>query len=183
MVSIIEEFESEIKSIKNDLLIKMNELQNKLFTDQNIDNNLNEYITFQKDFDNIFYLSNIFKQTLTFIMIMYEVSNIRNHLSKISPGLFKRILQIKVKDIIYNGATSITIKEWIEEYFDTIICEKDIKFLNTKLQELSVNCPSIISTSDRELIIANILIKHSQKSRLDDINKKSIQLKAVNLLR
>ena len=162
----------------------MNEQQqNKMASSvENDDNKINEFINFQKDFDNIFFLTNIFRQSLTFIMIMYEVSNIRRYLSKISSGLFSRILDLKIKDIINNGSTNITIKEWIEEYFDSIITEKDTKFLNCKLEELSTKCPYIISISDREIIIANILIKHTQKSKLDDINKKEIISKAINLL-
>jgi hypothetical protein len=113
---------------------------------------------------------------------MYEVSNLRKHLNKIDVGLLNRILDLKVKDIIYNGSTNLTIKEWIEEYFDTIIYEKDVKYLNFKLQELSTQCPLILSISDRELIIANILIKYSQKSFVDDINKKSILSKVISLL-
>ena len=162
------------------MLININE-QNKHISNLK-ETGLNDFLVFQKDFDHIFFICSIYKQTFIFLQTMYEVSNIRKHLSKINVGLFNRILDLKIKDIIYNGSTNLTIKEWIEEYFDTIIYEKDIKYLNFKLQELSTQCPLILSASDRELIIANILIKYSQKSFVDEVNKKSILTKVINLL-
>ena len=94
--------------------------------------------------------------------------------------ILKSIMTIKYKDLIKNPKNVIT-RQFLEEYLEIVYSSKDLKMIKLKLNEIIIECPSVISNNDGEAIIANILVKSAQKLD-DEINRKNTLNQAVDMM-
>ena len=140
--------------------------------------NLYNFGNFQKEIETI--LSSIDKliELLSFIEMVYSTVSLKQILE--TKNLIE-IIKLKFKDI-FNKNMPYVIQALLEELFGVILNEFDYVTVGNKLNELSKKCPDILSINEIELIKANLLLKISKNIHQDEISRRNIINKAIQLL-
>lgn len=178
--SLLSDYQLKIRENKEKILQKSSEVEVKIKTSQ-ILAGLYDFSNLAQDLDGVLYLSEKFIEALQFTQILYENKPLKRHLTTIPLSTLKEMTSMKFKDIIKDSNIPM-IKQWIEEYFEVALKENDFYIVGNKLDEFSQLCPNILGQNDKEVITANILIRISKTKQRDEISRKNLVSKAINLM-
>jgi hypothetical protein len=140
--------------------------------------NLFNFSNFQKEIEMILLLIDKLIELLAFIEMIYNTNSLKQILETKN---LKEIIKIKFKDI-FNKNMPYVIQTLLEEFFGVILNEFDYVTVGNKLNEMSRKCPDILNTNQIELIKANLLLKISKNIHQDEISRRNIINKAIQLL-
>jgi hypothetical protein len=178
--SILSDYQLKIRENRDKILQKSSEVEVKIKTSQ-ILAGLYDFSNLSQDLDGVLYLSEKFIEALQFAQILYENKPLKRHLTTIPLTTLKEMTNLKFRDIIKDSNIPM-IKQWIEEYFEVALKENDFYMVGNKLDEFGQLCPNILSQNDKEVITANILIRISKTKQKDEISRKNLVSKAINLM-
>jgi hypothetical protein len=140
-----------------------------------------DYSNISHEIDEFIFISDKIIESLYFVDFLYEVPSLKKQLFKVSKSDLNEILNIRFKDIVKNPR-SYLIKQLTEEVFEAILIENDHFTVNNKLEKLSISCPNILNQNDKDIITANVLIKLSTNRSTNNINKKEMISKAIQMM-
>jgi len=140
-----------------------------------------DYTQISSDFSEIFLLCQKITETLKFVNFLYDFPTLKAHLYDIPKNIQKDLLNYRFKDLI-KKSSSLTIQNWIEEFFELSLKEKDCSIVAEKLDEIFQACPKILGEAQKEIITANMLVKYSEDRQTNNIAKRNMIDKAVQLM-
>lgn len=140
-----------------------------------------DYSLLSSSFEEVFAVSNKIVEGLKFVNYLYDFPSLKYHIHRLPKNIQTELLVYKYKDLI-KKTNLLTIQNWIEQYFDIALKENDCASVSNKLDEINFVCPRILTESQKEIITADMLIKYSEDCSTNDIAKKNMIDKAVQLM-
>lgn len=210
LISMVFEFKETLGKIKYDLIknsndlelklknfIKKNKYSSNLYTEnlhQNFSYSKNpklnmlmdtisfyEYPNINNSLDEIEMLINNLIEGLNFANFLYEFPQFKGFLFNLPKEIRYRIISFKFKDLIRRDR-NITLKKIINFYFEFILREFDTKTAASKLDELFLICPKIFLEGQKDILLAEILLKTSTEKSTNDIARNNMVNKAISIM-
>lgn len=143
LISSSAELDLKLKSLNNYQRVNHNNYEINHFE--------TDYSKLPFEIEEILLLADRFIEMFIFVENLYSLNSERKYFIKLPINIIRELTDLKFKEIIFNEK-AILLKQWAEEYFEIAFSDNDYLKAGNKLDELSDNCPNIISKHDKELI-------------------------------